>query len=81
MLPYHVCASILRVWLEHFIFIKTCLIEIRLLLSECGLHCPNIADQCLLQSASIQTVLDYIVGFQVELFFSGSQLCLVYMLS
>ena len=42
----------------YFIFIKICLIDICLLLSECGLHYPNIADQCLLQSASIQTVID-----------------------
>ena len=81
VLPYHVCASILRVWLEHFIFIKKYLIDICFLLSKCGLHYPNIADQCLLQSASIQSVLDWVVGFWVELFFSGSQLCLVYILS
>ena len=64
-----------------FIFIKICLIDICLLLSKCGLNCPNIANQCLLQSTSIQTILDWVVGFWVELFFSGSQLCLVYMLS
>ena len=32
--------------------------HICLLLFECSLHYPNIAVQCLLQSASIQTVLD-----------------------
>ena len=64
-----------------FIFIKICLIDICLLLSKCDLRCPNIVVQCLLQSAVIQTVLDWVVGFWVELFFSGSQLCLVYMLS
>ena len=67
--------------ISYFIFIKICLIDICWLLSECGLHFPNIADQCLLQSASIQTVLDWVIGFWVELFFFGSQLCLVYMLS
>ena len=67
--------------ISYFIFIKICLIDICLLLFECGLHYPNIDDQCLLQSASIQTVLDWVVGFWVELFFSGSQLCSVYMLS
>ena len=67
--------------ISYFIFIKICLKDICLLLSKCGLNCPNIANQCLLQSTSIQTILDWVVGFWVELFFSGSQLCLVYMLS
>ena len=67
--------------ISYFIFIKICLIDICLLFSECGLHCSNIVVQCLLQFASVQIVLDWVVGFWVELFFSGSQLCLVYMLS
>ena len=37
-------------WFEHLILIKICLIDICLLLDECGLHCFNTADYCLLKS-------------------------------
>ena len=47
-------ASALRIlfalcWFEHLILIKICLIDIGFLLDECGIHCFNTVDYCLLK--------------------------------
>ena len=38
---------------EHLILIKICLIDICFLLNECGIHCLNTADYCMLKSPSM----------------------------